>query len=149
MIGERKVYIATRLENARAHNDLRDALATLSVRTTYDWTTHGRVKDSAVQMCYVATGEMRGIREADCVVALLPGGRGTHVEIGAALALRIPVVLFDPDGSLTNPGEETCAFYHHPGIVEVVAERDTSIWDRRAINLLVAAVERAIEEARS
>jgi nucleoside 2-deoxyribosyltransferase len=140
-----KIYIATRLENAAQHAELAKRLAGEEIGVTYDWTVHGRVKDSAERMAEVSAAEIRGIRNADCVVALLPGGRGTHAEIGAALALRVPVVIYDPDGSLVDPGEETCAFYHHPGVVEVV----DGPWGHYTIGDLVAATFRAIEESRS
>ena len=40
-----------------------------------------------------ALAEIAAVREADVLVVLLPGGYGTHVEIGAALALGKPVIL--------------------------------------------------------
>jgi nucleoside 2-deoxyribosyltransferase len=44
----------------------------------------------------IALAELAGVREADVLIVLLPGGYGTHVEIGAALGLGKPVILHAP-----------------------------------------------------
>lgn len=80
------VYIATGLDNAAAHNRLRDLLAAQGVGLTYDWTTHGSVwQRGRAEIREVAALEADGVRHADLVIALLPGGRGTHAEIGIAI----------------------------------------------------------------
>ena len=71
-----KYYIATRLENHAAHNELRDELTKLGHEITYDWTTHGPVWRSGVKViAQTAVAEMEGVRSADFVIVLLPGGR--------------------------------------------------------------------------
>lgn len=113
-------YIATRLERADDHNRLRDALTAAGWQITYDWTAHGHVwRDGPERIREVSIAELEGVTTADAVIVLLPGGRGTHAELGAALAAGCPVVLH----SLTDPlvGPETCAFYHHPLVTSVVA----------------------------
>ncbi len=115
-----KYYIATRLENAAGHNALRDLLNGAGHKLTYDWTRHGSVKDKGrAVLAQVAENEIEGVREADFVVALLPGGRGTHTEIGAALALGKPTIIHDSDARTDidgafSYGAATCSFYHHP-----------------------------------
>lgn len=112
----RGIYIASRLENALQVQELRDSLAVHGVFLTYDWTRHGSVQSDGVdRMREVAQNEADGVRRARVLVALLPGGRGTHVEIGIALGRRIPVLLVGE-----QPGPYECAFYHHP-LVERVA----------------------------
>ena len=107
-----KIYIATALERAGDHNLLRDALRREGHELTYDWTTHGSVKGQGVdRVRSVARAEAEGARTADAVVALLPGGRGTHVEIGIAIGANVPVILVGPR-ELFGDGAETCAFYH-------------------------------------
>jgi hypothetical protein len=52
---------------------------------------------------------------------LLPGGFGTHVEIGAALALGKPVILHSPDQkTLETP--YPCVFHHNPGVKLLLSE---------------------------
>lgn len=111
------VYIATRLENAAEHNRLMAMLAESGIGVTYDWTTHGSVKDtSRSRIQEVSCNEVRGVVDADIVIVLLPGGRGTHVELGIALGLNKQVILIGDDGGI---GEKTCAFYHHPLVINV------------------------------
>ena len=113
----KKLYIATKIENAAAHNALSAAFPD-EWSLTYDWTEHGSVKHDRARMFEVSQAEMRGVAEADAVIALLPGGRGTHVEIGMAVALGVPVFIVGP-GYTFGLGEETCAFYHHPGVTQL------------------------------
>ena len=61
------------------------------------------------------------MRRADVLIVLLPGGYGTHVEIGAALALSKPVILHAPDRkTLETP--YPCVFHYHPGVKLFVSE---------------------------
>lgn len=114
-----RVYIASGLENMAAVQTVRDILTAQGIGITYDWTAHGPAwREGHARMAEVAQSEINGVTSADGVIAILPGGRGTHTEIGAALASKIPVFLFTPDEGIMA-GAQTCAFYHHPG-VEVI-----------------------------
>jgi hypothetical protein len=111
-----QVYIATRLERHLQHNLVRDALARFGVGCSYDWTTHGPVfREGIPRIREVAKAEIDGVLQADAVVVLLPGGRGTHAELGAALAAKKPVIVhsFCAETDFGN-GSDACAFYHHP-----------------------------------
>lgn len=109
-----RVYIATRLENHRDHNRLRDLLAERGIGLTYDWTTHGPVwRDGPDRIRAVAQAEALGVTSADLVIVLLPGGRGTHAELGIAIGAGIPVLLV-PSLRSQVEGEGVCAFYLHP-----------------------------------
>lgn len=116
-----KIYIATSLEKAKDHNQIRDALLKQDISLTYDWTSHGSVKNTTLErLNEVATNELSGIAEADALVVLLPGGHGTHTELGFALGAGIPVILHATDERYFVPGPETCAFYHHDQVEHVV-----------------------------
>lgn len=108
-----KFYIATRLENACAHSRLRTALEARGHIITYDWTAHGSVKEDLDRLKVVCEDEVDGVLAADRVFCLMPGGRGTHVELGLAIAARKPVAMWAPDGRLFAADEQTTAFYHH------------------------------------
>jgi len=109
-----KIYIATKLEQADTHNRVRDAFVAAGHQITYDWTTHGSVKQEGYErISEVAQAEMQGVKNADVVVMLLPGGRGTHVELGMAAAWGKPIVLVaSPRTGLFHPDDRTCAFYY-------------------------------------
>jgi len=109
-----KYYIATSLARISAHNIVRDALTQLGHEITYDWTIHGSVKSiSKDRLREVASLELDGVSEADFVVVLLPGGGGTHVELGYALAKEKIIFLHSEDPGLFELGPQTNAFYHH------------------------------------
>lgn len=121
-----RVYIATSLENAGGHNSIWGAIkaAVPHAELTYDWTEHGSVQgDGEARIRAVAIAEAEGVMSADLVVALLPGGRGTHVEIGIAIGAGVPVLLLvTPEHEALHP--RTCAFYHHPGVRRVHSDRE-------------------------
>lgn len=118
-----RYYIATALERAEDHRRLSDALNARGWTCTYDWTAHGSVQgQGAARMAEVAEAEMRGVIGADVVIVLLPGGRGTHAEMGIAIGAGIPVVLVgDASARLGADGREF-SFYYAPGVVGVSSD---------------------------
>lgn len=107
-----KCYIATSLKRAKEHNHIRDALTAAGHTLTYDWTTHGSVKNISIEkLAQVGHNEMRGVLEADALIILLPGGKGTHVELGMGIALGKPIILHSECHRPFSLGEEICAFY--------------------------------------
>jgi hypothetical protein len=127
-----KYYIATGLENATAHNELRDAMAARGHVLTYDWTTHGNVGHlGQAAIAEVAKGEAYGVRRATVVIVLLPGGRGTHVELGMALAWGRMVILCSNEPIEANPA--TCAFYWHPHVECMAVDIPGIVWRAEAL----------------
>lgn len=118
-----KVYLASGLENAPRVRQLRDALAHAGISLSYDWTTHGSVQDQGpARIAEVAALEMRGVFDADLVCALLPGGRGTHTELGMAIGAGKPVLIF---GERRGVDGNECCFYYAPNVLlrhEAVSE---------------------------
>lgn len=105
-------YIAARLENANLVKKVRDRLVHEGWNITHDWSIEGSVTGTTEALRRAAWDELRGVRTADAVIVLLPGGRGTHVELGAALILNLPVLVWAPDDLLLGVDRDTCAFYH-------------------------------------
>lgn len=115
-----KFYIATSLSRAAAHHTVREALKKGGHEISYDWTLHGSVKSvSKERLREVALLELGGVAEADFVVVLLPGGNGTHLELGFALAKEKRVFLHTEDSLTFELGPQTNAFYHHPGLIRL------------------------------
>ena len=120
-------YLASGLENASQVSAVAARLRAAGWQQTYDWTVHGSVAGTgARRIAEVAAAESKGVMEADVVVVLLPGGRGTHVELGMAVGRGIPVVLYHPDPAVFNndtipsdSSQRTCAFYFLPSVVRV------------------------------
>ncbi len=73
-----------------------------------------------------AKSEFQGIIDSDVVIILLLAGRGTHIELGMALALNKKVYLC----SLTEEEfsvENTVVFYELPNITHLVGTADENI----------------------
>lgn len=109
-----KVYVASKLERVGEVHALNEAIRAEGHEITYDWTVHGPVFGRGPEgVRDVAILEAQGVADCDVLVALLPGGRGTHVEIGLALASGKRAILCAPP-ELFECGPGLCAFYMHP-----------------------------------
>jgi nucleoside 2-deoxyribosyltransferase len=108
-----KFYLATRKDRAAQAEKLLEALKAHDWERTFTWS--GDDKGGTEERPKIAMAELAGVREADVLIVLLPGGYGTHVEIGAALALGKPVILHAPDQKTLND-PYPCVFHYHPGV---------------------------------
>lgn len=115
----KRFYVSSRKDRSKEANALADALKAQGWKRTFEWTDLGDA--SAESRAATAEAELQGVREADVLIALLPGGFGTHVEIGAALALGKPVILHAPDQK-TLEAPYPCVFHYHPNVILLVAE---------------------------
>jgi len=112
-----RFYIATTLKNSAQAMKLAGILQAAGHEPTYSWWEHGSVQAEGLErIAQVAGLEADGVRGADLVIVLLPGGRGTHTELGIAIGSRKPIFLLeDPTfGLLDRSYGDTCAFYYHP-----------------------------------
>lgn len=108
------IYIAASLESADVVRVLGQSLRQFGWTITHDWTTHGELTKGS-EIARAAEQYIEAINDADVILVLLPGGRGTHAELGIALAFGRPVVLYPltPDALMSTYGR-VCAFYLHP-----------------------------------
>jgi len=92
---------------------------------TFDWTQNVVTGDfSEHQKDYkrIALQEINGIDFCDIFIALLPGGQGTHVEMGIAMGMLKPIIIASQSNKeLKN--ENLCPFYHLP-CVKILREHD-------------------------
>jgi nucleoside 2-deoxyribosyltransferase len=115
----KRFYLATRKDRGNEADALSAELKAHGWERTYTWTALDPAKTD--DFAEVALKEIAGVRDADVLIVLLPGGFGTHVEIGAALALGKPVILHAPDQkTLETPYR--CIFHHHPGVKILISE---------------------------
>ncbi len=69
----------------------------------------------------MALNEFDGLINADLLIVLLPGEKGTHTELGIALGNRVKVVLHSEDPIPFNPyGKETCSFYWDSSVKRII-----------------------------
>lgn len=74
----------------------------------------------------IAKLEQKGIIDSDVVIILLPAGRGTHIELGMALALNKKIFLCTDNKEEFNI-ENTVGFYQLPNIVKLVGTADENL----------------------
>ena len=109
-----KFYIASALENHASVSLAATMLKNAGHTHTYDWTEHGSVqRDGDARIAEVAANEIAGVWAADVVIVLLPGGRGTHTELGVAIGAGKQVHVHGP---MLDASGRTCAFYHAPNV---------------------------------
>lgn len=125
-----KFYIASKLENFKQVQILAERLKNYGWKHTYDWTVHGSTKKIDVEtLKSIAQKETDGVKNADVVIILTPQGKGTHVELGMAIALNKIVYIYHVDDSYFRCDDNTSAFYwlpnvnHFIGNIEMLVEK--------------------------
>lgn len=115
-----KAYIATGIKNVEQYARVKQILATEGVSITFDWTEAPALdhRTSGPEHVQRALVDLNGVRAADFVVVLLPAGYGTHVELGAALALGKPVLMIGK-----HDAPYLSVFHYHPLVTWVDAEK--------------------------
>ena len=120
------LYIASGLQNRTRVQELRDKFIVYNIHLSYDWTTHGQVSDLD-RLQDIARNEVNGVLSAKCILAVMPGGRGTHYEMGVAWAMKKPIILLieDPDNhqwtSFHRLPEITITYNENEAIAKVIA----------------------------
>jgi hypothetical protein len=109
------VYIATKYENYKLAREL--AAKLVGARITFKWwdvaesvLEHKTVVTTSL-LRELANKEAFGVKSCKLFIALFPGGEGTHMEIGMALADPDKIVMLASDGQRDQP------FYHHPAVI--------------------------------
>jgi nucleoside 2-deoxyribosyltransferase len=115
----KRFYLATKKDRAKQADEISEALTARGWERTLTWSD--RIHASSESHAELAKAELEAVRQADVLIVMLPGGYGTHVEIGAALALGKPVILHTPDQK-TLEAPYPCVFHYHPNIKILVSE---------------------------
>ncbi len=118
-----KFYIASRLDNAANARKVADYLRYRGWEQTYDWTVHGLVTDRN-QLEEISLREIHGVIDADVLFVLLPGARGTHTELGAAIATCRPIVILAHNQEAFERDGHLCVFYRHPMVYDRLIHND-------------------------
>lgn len=109
-----KFYIATALANTLKYEAVRARLQAEGHYLTFDWLEAGAVDQTSVKdMAKRSRDDLGGLSDADCVIVILPGGYGTHVELGYALRMaNIKVIIWAEGGlAMSHAGPYPCVFH--------------------------------------
>ncbi|WP_203341461.1 nucleoside 2-deoxyribosyltransferase, partial [Planococcus beijingensis] len=86
---------------------------------SYDWTKNANANEerpsTLEDLREIGQHEMKAVIESDLIVVLLPGGKGTHIELGIALGQKKRIFLYSEDRAINN-FETTSTFYHLPEV---------------------------------
>lgn len=124
-------YISTGWQDRQRARTLAGILTSWGHKQTYDWTHTDEL--GTLRFPEIAETEIDAVARADVLIVLLPGERGTHTELGAALALDKPVILWmgdtlvwGPEGTPRvesrderEPEPGDCPFYWHRNVTRV------------------------------
>lgn len=122
-------YIASKLANYIQVQALAAKLKAAGWKDTYDWTADWTAQGAALQidegaLQSIAKKEAEAIAKAHVVIVLSPQGRGTHVELGMAIALGKAVFLCHADDTYFQCDDNTVSFYMHPNVIRLVGSTE-------------------------
>lgn len=120
-----KFYIASSFQNKEKVKELSKILKQNGNIHSYDWTQNDRAT-SIESLHNIGEKEKNGVMDSDFLVVLLPGGKGTHIELGIALGLGKRIYLYSPNDEI-NDYEKTSTFYHVEGVNQYVGFFDSFI----------------------
>lgn len=104
-----KFYISTSTKNINEAKALIGILSREGYICSYDWTQHIINKNgSNDEFCEISKFELNGIENCDFFILVLPGGKGSHVELGYALAYKKYFILIS---DVQNLSLYDCPFY--------------------------------------
>jgi nucleoside 2-deoxyribosyltransferase len=113
-----KFYIASGLSNKEAVRYVSGRLKDKGYVHTYDWTKNEK-PSTLEQLQEIGQHELAGVSEADFLIVLLPGGKGTHIEFGIALGQGQKIYLYSVDEEIINV-DTTSSFYQLPEVEKFI-----------------------------
>lgn len=121
-----KFYIGSGLKNYKLVNYYAKILKENSLEEAYNWVKNIKNDITKKDLEKYAKEETQAIVNSDIIIILLPAGRGTHVELGMALALNKKIFLCSETNEEFNI-KNTVAFYELPNIIKLVGTPDENI----------------------
>jgi predicted Rossmann-fold nucleotide-binding protein len=107
-------YVASSFQNKEVVRAVSLQLKQIGWHHTYDWTQNERaISLEALQE--IGLLEKQAIANSDVVVVILPGGKGSHIELGLAIAWQKKIFLYSPNLEAMDL-QTTSTFYHLPEV---------------------------------
>lgn len=125
-VSKMNFYIGSVFKNIELVNYFSKKLQEKNWNHTYNWALNINDDESKEDMIEYSKLEIDGIKKSDITIIILPAGRGTHIELGIALALNKKIYLCsenEDDFSLLN----TVNFYELPYIKKLSGNKDEII----------------------
>ena len=123
-----KFYIGSGFKNAELVNEFSKKLQNYGWQHTYNWAENIKENETIEDLIEYSKLEQKGIEEADAVIIILPAGRGTHIELGMAIALNKKIYLYSSQKEEFDI-ENTVNFYQFTSFKRIVGYIDYAIKD--------------------
>ena len=121
-------YISSRLSNIDQVRHIANLLKGHGWTNTCDWTIFDlSSEDNLDNLRIIGETEYDGVKAADVVIVITPQGRGTHIELGMAIASGKRVYIYHTDDSYFKCDDNTCSFYWLPQVKQLTGEIDAAI----------------------
>lgn len=120
-----KFYVGSGMKNCELVSYYAEVLKKNGWEHTYNWVEKVCDDVSLDDMVKYAQLESKGIEDSDVVIILLPAGRGAHIELGMALALKKKVFLCGDEEEFDI--KNTVAFYELPSVIQLTGMRDENL----------------------
>ena len=127
-----KIYIGAKFGYKDKVISLSKRLEEKDIINNYNWALDLKDEESEEDLIESAKKELEAIKDSDCVIFLLPLGRGSHVELGMALAYGKQVILCGESADVFE--NDPVNFYKLPEIIKIVDSYD--LIDDKIIELL-------------
>lgn len=121
-----KFYIGSGMKNCELVNYYSKILEENGWEHTYNWAKNINGDETIEDLVEYSKLEQQGIIDSDVVIILLPAGRGTHIELGMALALNKKIFLCSETKEEFSI-ENTVNFYQLPSIIRLVGTADENL----------------------
>ena len=122
---KKKFYIASTLSNVENVAIIADKFLKTGWQWSFNWTPFSSL-GNLNSLKEISQNEVNGVLDCDLFLMLFPAQRGSHVELGIALASGKPILLLAPDENALLRNGLTCSFYHHPK-VNLLIQKDIEI----------------------
>jgi hypothetical protein len=121
------IHVATSFENRAVARRVMRLLEAGDFAIARDWTAfehHQHLDSDRLRQ--------QAMARADAVVVLLPAGRSTHVELGMAIGMGKPVLLFASSEDMLHNrvDNRVCSYYAHSGVLKVISQEEAEIVTR-------------------
>lgn len=117
-----KFYVASSFKNKEQVKYVSHELTIKGFVHSYDWTKNDR-PTTLKALTEIGTKEKEAVMNSDVVIVLLPGGKGSHIELGMAIAAKKKVFLYSPDNDIDDFAL-TSTFYQLPEVQKVIGTID-------------------------
>lgn len=115
-----RFYVATTFDNWPEAKRYADALEAAGMTLALDWWKYHPANMPSTfrpDLSAIALAEVAAIVSSSVLIVLMPGGRGTHTELGVAIASGASVVLVGPEVGDTD--HAAVPFYWLPNVMRV------------------------------